>query len=99
MILQINESLLAYPTVFSDIPVLETTIVGDQNEQIEIPALRFKLNSSETEQFKNFITDVKNYLDNLKIQENHWEFFETAYDYFYKGFFLRGLNSYYGMLL
>lgn len=93
LILQINESLLAYPTVFSDIPVLETTIVGDQNEQIEIPALRFKLNSSETEQFKNFIADVKNYLDNLKIQENHWEFFETAYDYFYKGFFFEGIEQ------
>ncbi len=96
VILQISETLLESPTNIPDFPSLETTPVSsinDVNKPIELPAIRFEFNTTETIQFRKFINNVKNILDNLNIRRNSWEFLDIAQKYLIKAFFTEGLEQ------
>ena len=94
--LQISENLLYSPTTIPDFSPLETTpVLGseDVNEPIEIPDIRFDFDRTETIQFRKFINNVKNILDNLSIEGNNWEFIDVAQEYLIKAFFFEGLEQ------
>jgi hypothetical protein len=97
LIFQVSESLLAPPMSIPHIRPLETFLtssVEDPNEPVERPAYRFALKSRETAKFKRVITDVKNTLDNLKIEEiDEWRFFDIAQSFLLKAFFSEGLEQ------
>jgi len=95
LFLYVGESLIVPPSNVPDLSVLETTDVEDTltHEPVEVPAIRFSLNTSETIQFKKFIQKTKDILDNLKINENNWKFLEIAQNYFIKATFSTGLEQ------
>lgn len=95
LFLYVGESLIVSPSNVPDLSVLETTDVEDTltHEPVEVPAIQFSLNTSETIQFKKFIQKTKDILDNLKINENNWKFLEIAQNYFIKATFSTGLEQ------
>ncbi|MFQ5965351.1 MAG: hypothetical protein ACE5KZ_13835 [Candidatus Scalinduaceae bacterium] len=96
LILQIDESLLASPKMVPNLPFLETFLDEGpiKQELVEKPVVRFCFDAPETTQFKKFINDARNFIVNLKIEDNEWKFLEIAQCYLIKAFFSEGLDQF-----
>lgn len=91
----INDNLLDFPDKAPDLSLLSKDQYFDEslNDVLWRTPSYIDFNKEETNNFKQFVTNVNNLLTNLKTEQYNWKFHVLALDFFIKAFFSNGIEQ------